>query len=358
MYHSINNLNFKTMKKTLAILAAALSIAACNKELNKVADEALPSPESKVPVDIQIMNLATRSETVNPEENINSVSIVVYRVNDDVKTYESFYEFRPEDNGGTIYIDPSKEADSYYIAAYANADGLTPGTYDRDWALFSKESMGNFQMFGYFSDTKNNVIDGGKATIKLYRQCSKVTVEKVSLDWMNAANVHKTFKIRSMFLMDVPGLFANIHTPDFNINDKALWFNANGKDPDNGKDALLYSAANDVTVTETSPYETSHILYGYISGLTKADNAVNWNPTGTSLVIEADFDGKTCYYAVRINRKDETVIRNKHFVFKDITITKPGADKPSGALVEEESISVTLSIEPWDSVTYDNVTIE
>lgn len=346
------------MKKSFIILAAAFSIAACNKGLNKTEDLPETFLNETVPVNVQIMNMATKAESADPEEQINSIKVVLYRVNGNVKTYESFYEFQPEAREGTIYIDPSKDADSYYVAAYANVENLSPVTYNEDWTRFSEENPGDFQMYGYFSDTKDNILRDGRVTIRLYRQCSKITVEQVTLDWINSANAHKAFKVKSMFLMDVPGVFENIHKAGFNLNDKALWYNANGKDNNNGKEALLYSTATDIAVTEESPYETDHVLYGYISDMAKADNTTGWNPTGTSLVIEADFDGKTCYYAVRINRKDETEIRNKHFVFKNITITKPGAEAPYEALVEEESIAVTISVEPWTTVTYDNVVVE
>jgi len=345
------------MKKILSFLAAVMALTACNKEFNKVGSDLGQKSEEKVPVSVSIRNVATKAGESGPEDIINSLTVILYRIVDGAKTYESFYEFMPSASEGTIYIDPSKEADSYYIAAYANVEGLSTSSYNQDWTRFSEESIGDFQMFGEFTKAKDDLLSSGKAEVSLQRQCSKVTVEKISLEWINAANAHKQFKVKSLYLMDVPGVFENVHKASFDLDSRDLWYNTNGYDKDGDQDVLLYSKATDIIVTETAAYDTDHTFYGYISSENAVNSTASWKPSDTRLVIEADFDGETCYYAIRINRENLEKVRNKHFVFKNIVITRPGADEPYEALTTEEDIIVTLAVSPWEVKTYDRVEV-
>lgn len=345
------------MKKTFFFFAAAaLSFAACTKTGNGTSTEgSTPEPEL-MPVTVQFSGVATKAESGNPENDVNTLQVVLYRVNGDTKTYESYYNFDPTAMNGTIYIDKNKAADKYLIAAYANQETLTEATVLEDWSLFSEEESGDFQMYGEWFKNASELT--ANISIALNRQCSKVTVNKITLDWTNSANNYKTFKLKSMYLMDAEGVFANVHTLTDAIKTANPWLNKNGYKT-NGQDAFLYAQINSVEVTESVPYNTAHVFYGYISDLSTHNETSTWTESGTRLVIEAEFDGETCYYAVPL-RKDEvtTPYRNKHFVFENITITKPGASAPYEELVDETSISVSFSVAEWDTVNHGEFIIE
>lgn len=351
------------MKKTFffAALAGILTLS-CNKveirnnpEDNQVTDPVLPvSVHFK---GLENMTKAT-SESSN-EESINSLKVVMYRVDDEgEKTFESFYTFDSEQiqaKKGTVYIDGTKEADSYFFAAYVNRDDITAENYDKDWALFSNESADGFQMYGYNSKAKDDLIEEKDIDIDLSRHCSKVSVNKISLKWKNSANALKTFKIKGMYLMDTEGVVQNLHTiPDDTAYD---WFNKNGYTK-SSQDALLYDLIDDVVVSEDKSYTDSHIFYGYLSGLNTFNSNATWNEGGSRLVIVADFDGRECFYAVKMHKGESTVLRNKHYVFEEIIITKPGADHPYSSLIDEEAVTVTFTVQDWDLNELGSVTVE
>ena len=343
------------MKKTFSFLAAAaIAFAACSKTETGPCTDQENSNADLVPVNVQFAGAVTKAGESDPEKTINSLQVILYRVNGETKTMESYYSFNPAAMKGTIYIDPSKEAEKYLIAAYANQETLTQAKYAEDWALFSEEASGDFQMYGEWFKAKAEL--GDEVTIDLIRQCSKVTVNKVSLDWTNSANNYKTFKLKSMYLMDAEGVFANVHSLTSAVLSANPWLNKNGVITDMN-DSFLYKAINSVEVKESTPYTTANIFYGYISDLDKYNTTATWAESGTRLVIEAEFDGAATYYAVPVNKDNMKKLRNKHFIFDNITITKPGAKSPYLALAEENDVVVTVKVADWSEVNHGTVTI-
>lgn len=337
------------MKRITYFLAAAAMIsAACTKndEIKSMTPESEAS--GAVPVSISLSGAypVTKSST-GDNDILNDIQIVLYRLNGTAKTYESFYSFDPDEMTGTIYIDPSKEADSYLIAAYAN-QGLTENTHRNDWACFADEASDDMQMYGEWRNTKDKLLTDKKADIGLERYCSKVTVRNISLDWKNSANNYKAFTLKGYYLADTEGVLHNLH-------DVSGSFDRFNKDGAKGTSmtSFLCNPVSDVAITEANAYTVESSLYGYISDASR-------------LVIEAEFDGEKCYYSIPVNQDTNTAsvtsyngqIRNVHFDFKKITITKPGAKTPYGALTEENDIQINLSVTPWSNVTYDNIEIK
>ena len=342
------------MKKTFFIFAAAaITLAACTKAENGPCTNQENTVQETVPVRIQFDGVETKA-AADDEGKINTLRAVLYRIVNSEKVYESYYDFDATKMTHTIYIDPSKEASSYFLAAYANQETVNLASYQKDWSLFSDEKTGDFQMYGHAAISKEIP---PTISVPLNRQCSKVSVNKVSLDWTNDANNHKTFKLKSMYLMDAEGVFANVHAIGSSLETNSLWYNKNGY-VKSAQDGFLYNAISSVEVKEGTPYTTSHVFYGYISDVAAYNSTATWAPSGTRLVIEAEFDGKASYYAVNVNRGGLTNIRNKHFIFENITITKPGSDTPYGALTVEEDIQVTFSVAEWTEVNHGNVTIQ
>lgn len=337
------------MKRITYFLAAAAMIsAACTK--NNDIKCLTPGSEASdmVPVSLNISGgYAATKASAEDNDILNDIQVVIYRLNGTEKTYESFYSFDPDEMAGTIYIDPSKEADSYLIAAYAN-QGLTESTLRNDWAIFTNEASDDMQMYGEWRNTKDKLLTDKKADIGLKRYCSKVSVRNISLDWENSANNYKTFTLKGYYLADTEGVLHNLY-------DVSGSFDRFNKDGAKGTSmaSFLCKPVSDVAITEADAYTVESSLYGYVSDASR-------------LVIEAEFDGEKCYYSIPVNQKTDLTpvtyyngqIRNVHFDFKKITITKPGAKTPYGPLAEENDIKVNLSVTPWSSVTYDNIEIK
>lgn len=351
------------MKKTFLILAAsAMFAAACDKNAATSSDEKVTN--DAIPVSVKVMTGATKALASSDAENtINTLHLFLYRVDSEgKKIFESYYDFSNSKQGGTIYIDPAKEADSYILAAYANQE-MSEDSYLEDWSSFSNESMNAFQMFGNTTLSRAELEHTKSIDISLVRQCSKVTVNNIQINWTNSANNFKEFRLKAMYLMDVEGVFKNLHAITGDAANTP-WLNMGGH-TSSGYDSMLYDAigGNDgVVVSKDTQYSTRHTFYGYISARTNytTDKNADWVENGTRLVIEADLDGEACYYSVRINRDSEPLreIRNKHFIIDNITIKTPGSSHPYEGTVDETDISVSVSIADWDEIDKGDIIID
>lgn len=349
------NSNIKNMKrKIISSLMLVMALASCAKnEISNARPEGQDdSGKMEVRISFKTPSAATKALTQDQEDKINSLAVALYAVKGGESRLEGYYTFSPSAMEGNIYIDGTKDPDKYIIAAYANHPSISLNTYAEDWTFFKDESAGNFQMFGKWEGTESEILSSA-ISIQLRRQCSKVSVNKISLDWINPANASKEFLIKGIYLMDVEGAFENIHT----FTGSQDWFNKNGYFSSD-QDALLYAPVSNVTVTESSPYTTRHEFYGYISDLDNINTSATWTKGASRLVIAAKFDGRDCFYAVKINRNGLTQIRNTHFSFNNIKITKPGADTPYGSLIDETAVSIDFSVKPWESQSFSDVTVE
>jgi hypothetical protein len=366
------------MKKIFLTLAASLAIfASCDEhnniqdpEQSQVPDQEQVETEKDVltPISLKIGNPATRSsEASSYEQDINTLQIMVFTQDvNGAEMYDSYYTFGSESEDYVIYIDPNRtDVSKYRFAAYVNQPELNDQTYMKDWALLSNEKTTSFQMYGESTYTADKLKTEKTANIIVSRQCSRIEVHEIAVDWTNSVNARKEFKLKGIYLMDVPGVSENHYDVDLSVSEnKNLWVNRNRYTPSN-LDNLLYDRISDIEVKETDSYKNSHYLYGYISGLTVYNegedwNNDNWQPSGTRLVIEAEFDGSPCYYAIKLNElnTDKASVKNKIFIFTKITITKPGSEHPYSPLGTENPVTVSVTVDDWKPGFEGNYTVQ
>lgn len=348
------------MKKSIIIgTALLLMAAACEKGQHGNYEGAAEETGDAVPVTIRFTKSSSaHTLSADPEEKINSIKLVLYSLKGEERTFESYYEFGQEeiDNlSGTIYIDESKDVEKYLISMYANMEEIGASSYTEDWALFSNEGTGDFQMYGEVLDTKDNILQKKSIEIDLVRHCSKVSVNEIAVEWKNEANRYKKFRLKGLYLMDAMGMICNLY--GYTGQSPVAWYNMNGYEP-GPQDALLYNEIDDIEIDESTAYDVSHTLYGYISDKTVYNSSETWAEGGTRLVIEAEFNEQPCYYAIAVNRNGLSDIRNTHFVFDKIKITRPGADKPYTAMPEEESVSVSFHVKEWHTENHGEIIID
>lgn len=351
------------MKKRFLLFAASLvAVVSCDQS-NVIPNDTPPEDTGEkieteentlAPISLNIAGQQTKALTASSnEKTINTLQVLVFTKDaGGAEKYDSYYTFGNNSEDYIIYIDPNRtDVTEYRFAAYVNQPALNDQTYTQDWALFSNESVSNFQMYGEESYTVTDLKKTYTANITVVRQCSRVEVQEIALDWTNSVNSRKSFKLKSMYLMDVQGAIKNHYDVSESVSkDYTLWYNKNGYST-SSQDGLIYDKINDVAVTEDKSYTTDHCFYGYISDLDTYNTDETWEPGGTRLVIEAEFDGKTCYYAIKLNGLNgtarQTDIRNKEFIFKKITITKPGSEHPYSPLAEENAVTVSVTVQEW-----------
>ena len=360
------------MKKIILTMSAIMIMVASCDTKNGITPDEMPqiptdnpaSETGKQPVYLKINGSGTKALSDNPnEDKINDLQVFIYRTGTDgVEICDSYYHFEGSDDR-VIYVDPTHSTDTYRIDVYANHRTFSFGeTEFDDWALFSDESADNFQMYGKANGRQAEIIKDNTLSITLTRHCSKVAVKKVTMKWTNSANSLKEFKLTGMYLMDVPGISANHNEIGASAgNTDELWQNRNGH-TSSSHDALLYDSIADAEVTEGNPYETDHVFYGFISSDTEYNDSATWKPSGTRLVIEAEFDGKPCFYAIGLGEVIQNTgleeIRNMEIIFENITVTRPGSEYPYEPLPTESPVNLEVTVQTWQPGFSGNYTIE
>ena len=200
--------------------------------------------------------------------------------------------------------------------------------------------------------------EGATHVIELVRQINKISIEKISVDWDNPNYNNKELRIKRIYLSDVPR-YPNSTYADVvqSIYDKTYtgakvdfeYYNFNGLEtftykPNNityvsdiyRLDDQLLDEVNAV-ISESSPYQTKHIFYAYISDNTNTTPKTKFMqssryaflPPMTTIVIEAELDGTLMYYRFPIlqlnGESTPTVPVNTHIQFKELIIKDLGA---------------------------------
>lgn len=296
----------------------------------------------------------TRSLQDSPAESeIHDVKVFVMRMEGGEEILDSYYYYG-EEPSITVYINPDKPADSYRFVTYVNHPSISHETIMQDWADLADESPDSFQMYGMTEKTVDEIMADPRVSVGVGRYVSKISVEKITLDWRNSSNSQKDFCIKGIYLTDVPGTMAGYRgVPEDRKKD---WYNKNGWTT-SGRDDLLHDAVEMTKLDNGQTYSQKHTYYAYVSDLQTFNTDSDWKKGGTRLVIEAEFDGKPCFYHLQIS--DGTLDpRNKHFVFEEIVITKPGADTPYGEYVIEEPIVFSISVNNWTVINKGTIVID
>ena len=327
-------------------------VSSCQNSASIVPDEGI---SAAVPITVSFPDIffTKASDDAAEEAAVSDVKLLIYRVVNGNLVLDSHYDFHAAPSG-IIYVYPDRPAESYVFAAYANHSKLDLSFPVRDWSDFADENLGAFRMFGTVTKTLDELTVLPKVSIDLYRQICKVSVKKISIKWNNEANYHKEFRVKAVYLTDVPGSLQMLH--GIPSGESSSWWNMNGY-LHGEQDELLYRNILDGVVLQDNPYESPIVLYGYISSLQNFNDDSTWEEGGTRLVIEAQHGTETVYYPVAICTAEEDKICNKHFLIEEIIITRPGAFQPYGVYPEENPIIVSCSVQEWNIINRGTVVI-
>lgn len=215
--------------------------------------------------------------------------------------------------------------------------------------------------------------------LKLARMINKITIEKISVDWTEDIYNSKEFRIKRIYLADVPRNYEAASDGKFTVYEESFskekedirYYNIGGIDgysyydmtsgkyyyPVTGRlDAQLIDEV-DVVVSKDSPYTTPHIFYTYLNNSTVPEpsfvNAVNrdrgyitLSHAMSTMVIEAEMDGQKMYYRFQIHTPStDSVPTNTHIRFRELQITELGALDFKGAKTYR---SLSYEFDDWD----------
>ena len=346
------------MKKILLLACSIGALLACNRD--EIPVQNLPdnipavneATKGTIPVHLCISgNISTKATSANDKEDeITNALLTVKGLDLDSK---EVYTDKYDVSGSAdviINLKPCNKA-VFTVESGSVRDGvLLKALEEQKTHYYAK---GDITM--NWSDLQE---EGATHVIELVRQINKISIEKISVDWDNPNYNNKELRIKRIYLSDVPR-YPNSTYADVvqSIYDKTYtgakvdfeYYNFNGLEtftykPNNITyvsdiyrldDQLLDEV--DAVISESSPYQTKHIFYAYISDNTNTTPKTKFMqssryaflPPMTTIVIEAELDGTLMYYRFPIlqlnGESTPTVPVNTHIQFKELIIKDLGA---------------------------------
>jgi len=122
--------------------------------------------------------------------------------------------------------------------------------------------------------------------------------------------------------------------------------------------ALLLDTGLNGNLSEGATYSTAHTFYVYPNPVTADTDAATWAPRKTRLVLECDYNGRTCYYPITI--QGTSLERNKVYQINGLTLKRPGSESSERKEPEVSSdvdCTFSITVANWEEgiAPYDEV---
>lgn len=317
----------------------------------------IPDDDSVMAEAVFSVRDVTKATSGISESAINHWCVMLF----DIANPDACY-YGSSDSGEDITCVARKDR-GYRAYAIANYPKDGPGAFDP--SLVSSES----QLTGFTSLLAGNspgslTMFGGillyslpstRTPITLTRLCSKVQIQKITLDVTDPAYSGKDLIVNALYLTNVycASSFGEDHAVP--SADENLWYNASGWHGSGSierLDAMLGDKGLQERITHGGSYTVTHSFYAYPNATTAGDDSRSdvWSPRCTRLVIEASFGNKLYYYPVTIT----DMKRNFNYTVTEAIIHGPGSKDPEKEIPGVMDINLTISSNSWDSEYYIN----
>ena len=346
------------MKRILLLACSVGALMACNREDIAVSQNPQDLPAvnevttGSIPVHLHISTgIQTKGTSANDKEDevLNAVLTVKGYDEDEKVSYTDQYDVSGSADM-IINLKPCTRA-AFTVESGSLKDGvILKGLEEQKTHYYAKGQLS----MGW------EELQAACAThvIELVRQINKITIDKISVDWENTNYDSKEFRIKRMYLCDVPRypntaydeVVQSIYKQDY-TGEKAdiNYYNFNGLEtfihkPNN----VTYVGDNyrlddqlldeiDVVISKAKPYDTQHIFYSYICNNTNLSPKMKYMQGDryaflapmTTIVLEAELDGTLMYYRFPILKIEGEVAPkvpvNTHFKIKELIIKNLGA---------------------------------
>ena len=303
--------------KRTALLLSIFLLAGCHRA-------ALPE-EGGVEVVFSILGEETRVTGTDGERAVDNWALLLYRDGRLVEagTSDSGADIRKKLTAGvyTAFAVVNPPA-SFVPAGYPELSSLQAAA-----SALRDNAPGRLVMAGSRSVTVP-VQDGGTQRIGVDRLVCKARIKKVSVGFTDPLLASRSFVLKGIYLTNCYGKSrygGDLNASDI-VSDAAAWHHRMGFQADGSVDALLAETDLDIPVTSGSPHGQEHAFYYYPNPLpeTLDTRSGTWTRRRTRLVIEAEIDGRTYYYAVTLPASQ----RNKTYLIEEAVIRKLGSKDP------------------------------
>ena len=117
--------------------------------------------------------------------------------------------------------------------------------------------------------------------------------------------------------------------------------------------ALLLQSGLNIALPQGGPaHDTAYTFYVYPNPTTQDSTDDTWCPRKTRLVLECDYNGRTCYYPLTI--RTDSIERNKVYRISALTLKHPGSvspDKSGPEVSSDVACTFSVTVSDWEDVT-------
>ncbi len=331
----MTKLKYGLMIASSIIISGALS--SCNKNCDSSKIE-----EATVEMNFNVSNSAFTKAIASDanETNIRNTQIFVFRNDGSLDAYRSV------DASSNIKISCTTGEKDIYALVNAPAEASVSSKTEllAKTSKLADNSIDGLVMFGKVLGIQLN--ESGNIDIPVKRLVARLSVNKITSDFTSVAYQNMTFKVNSIYAINVAGDI------NYGLNESpAIWLNKSKFCDDTAKE-LLYQNTGNAVVTQTSPYETPASFYVYPNKTAQDSQAEEFSARYTRVVVETTLGDKKYYYPISI----PDIESNKTYTINNLTITRPGSISPDVPVTSYEC-AFSVSVTDWETGIEKEMTI-
>lgn len=353
------------MKKALFILTVIFFAATSCKEreINYSDEESLLTISI---VDCKIQNGTVRAPSVDGENSINNLEILIFRKTGDPSKsiLDTYKQLSAADLSDLSSIQIKTTVGEKHIEVIANSHNSldinqihTLEDYHAIIHQLQNDNPGDFLMTG---STDEFLKINTKVSVTMKRMVGRIILANVKTDFSGSPYEGQKISNVKAYLINVKGnkYLYNGESPSENdkiVNRAAL----SSDDLDLFSDpSMLFEEIPGQIGSEG--YGISHSFYCYENSI----SIENEEDRFTRLVVQADLMGKTYYYPINVNQENYGFedgnnhhgIKRNHSYTISLTILRPGSDDPD-IPVDRGIMSLGIVCAPWEIMPESNIII-
>jgi len=214
----------------------------------------------------------------------------------------------------------------------------------KDKTTLDESISGTLEMIGKYETPGFSEVDnGGGIHIDLERYVAKISLKKVSVQWLEEFTSPPICHLGRIALVNAKGSTArNGESSD----EEEIWYNRSCVETGlkaSIEDMLIYDGGQEIVKGKPAIADASfYSMPNPSQDLLWAADAP-WTPRRSRLAIEIFFDGVAHWYPVDL----PVLESNHHYLIDQVSIIGPGAPSPDTE-IQRNTISFTISVAPWD----------
>lgn len=326
----------------LPVLAAAILCltASCSKE-SPSAGAPVVQEGTAVHVAFNATQPSVRQYVSGEGDGVGSLDLLVFRASDGLLAARERVTGE-EEIGASVTAGMTMD---WYIIANAPEGTFSSFTDETTFlsALTPLTQTSASTMVMHAEGTTAFTASTGTVEAPLSRYASKVTVNDVSVPWLDSFATAPSCSVERVGLINVVGTAPWSGTPATG----SVWYNRSGFDGTLSaalRSMLLWD--DGVTVTAGEAATVGESFFAMPNPITGGDYGTPWSERGTRVALELLVGGQANWYMIDLPAMEG----NRHYVLNEVVILGPGATAPDLPL-DRSSVTFGIEILDWGSDT-------